>query len=670
MAIAGSKNWIKGKVNRNRFLLFIEELTMSELLQDSIASIMGSVLQYAEGANPEGRNFFSEMNNSPEFQKSYQEFLTKQKQKGLSDTEVVQAQLVSMMLENDFMGLWGDGEHTYYDDDFARSSALLRKAGESEGPRLIKNHRRLQLANFAKVSDGSEPGLFVNHKKKGEKVSEADEKKMQDIASILVNDFFFMPGSTDPDFVNVLGAMYEDFFDLDKICFFKHKAKDNTPLGLILIDPEMVKPIVPKRNFIKRWDEKEYVKLLEEANAYNIEQNNYIDDFRFVLMNKHKTRVAKFKADVMFVSHFFRRSVTDDLFRGQSIIEQGIRMITSIINSIEFNASSMTNNRAPQGILSLSGGANINPIVLEKFKKMLWAQTMGAGNAWRIPIIALPDKNQMQWVPFRQSNRDLEFFNWMSLLFTILCRFSGTDPEEISIASNRGVMQSKNSLFQQGGNEGTSRRSMDSGLRTYLGYIAMIINKTGVVKELAGHDEWVCGFGGLDVKDEAAQAELNSKQLASTLSLNEVRKAEGKNAIDLEISGLKIGELVAIGNPQIFQMYMMLIQQKQQEEMQQQQQQMAAMQGGGAPGAGPEGGGQMPAGQEAAGQEQGEPTGSQMTPNDVALLQQYGNQSGNEDVEKTVQKTINMIKANWAMKRKIMQMEKSVNPKYEITVEV
>lgn len=594
----------------------------------SVESIITSVLRYAEGENSDSRNFFAEMEADTAFKKSYEKLESYQKKNSLSDTEVIQAQLINMMIEEDFFFNQAAGEYRYFEEDAFRSSEVLRAAGKSEGPAMIKAHRRLQLNSFGKKATKDSPGLSVVHKDPEYKAKDDEIKKMSEIADILANRFFFMTGEISPNFGKVLGATYQDWFDLDKICFFIRRTNSGRPLGMILIDPLCVKYILPNRYSPSRWDNKE----VEELSAdLGMPGKIYEDEFRYLLLNRYKTRVAKFTRKSMVVSHFFKGSSIQDTYKGCSVIEQAIRIVTSIINSLELNASRMTNNRVPTGILALQGASNINQIQLERFKKLLWAQSQGPSNKWKIPVVALPEKNQLQWVSFQESNKDTEYFNWMSLCFTILCRLSGTSAEELDLASNRGTLQNRGSLFQQS-QEGIYRRSVDTGLVTFLNMFSeYFIDDVGLIQDLGGSPDWRSKFEGLDKKDEKEKEDLYTKSLSNHASLNEILAAEGKKPYKLQLGDLNVFDVPGIGNQNVFQLVITAIQQKQQEQMMQQQSEVGNQQS-------PEGGGQSEVGGPQ--EENSQTEENSLTEQDLALLQKYGISSPKEGgkVEKSTLK--------------------------------
>lgn len=535
----------------------------------SLTTLLKAVLDYAEGKNPEGRDFFQEMDADPEFQKSLQNLEAIQKQQKLSTHEVVQAELMSVMVENDMLALAtsGSGGYTYYDSDMYIDSDLLRAAGKSESALLIKNHRKFQLDEFGRFSHAKEqPGFRLVHKNPDKILSKKEIEEINKWSEIIADRFFFLNGSDKASLGQVLQAAYDDFFDIGCLAFFVWRRRDGVPLGLIQVDSALVKKILPDGLYLDRWDSTEW-NLAKEAAEIKADANDrYKDEFRYVLLDKNKTRMAKFTKKSMLVHDFFRTSSYRDLFKGTGIIGQAVKIITDIICSIELNASRISNNRVPQGVLAVQGGAATNQAALEKFKRLLWAQTMGAQNRWKIPIIALPDKNQLQWLSFHENNKDVMFFEWVTLRFTMFCRLSGTDPEELSMASNKGMVEGKGALFASS-TEGIMRKSKDLGLRSFLGAFAEFINDSGIIAELTGNDQLIGKFSGLDVKDEQAKATLNKTLLETTHSVNELLKIDGKEEVKLEIGGINPYDLPGIQNQQMFQMVMMKIQQGVQQEM-------------------------------------------------------------------------------------------------------
>jgi len=394
---------------------------------------------------------------------------------------------------------------------------------------------------------------------------------MEKWQEVLATKFFFLQGDSDANFGSFLGAAYENFFDLDKICIEIHRNNMGNPLAVTLVDPTRVKLIMPEPhngNGIKanrrRWDLREYQELLERANI----PNPYKDEYRYLVLLPDGRKRAKFTNKNLRVFQFFQTSYTDRYGHFEGIVGQAARVISAIINAVIMNSARISDTGIPPGMITLTGGGTLNQtkvgrIELSMFKKLLWAHLRGARNRWRVPVIALPEKCDAKLLQFTQTSKDMEFFNWMSLMFTILCRLSGTDPEEISLASNRAVMSGKR-LFEEGPT-GIVKVSKDTGLKTFLAYIAQSLNTTDVIQELTGHDDWAIMFTGLEAKDEAKKFELIAKQLQTLKSVNDLRREEGDEEFELMVGEQNIYDLPGTGNPTFMQLIMTAIQGQGQE---------------------------------------------------------------------------------------------------------
>ncbi len=545
---------------------------------DGYNDFIKGVLDYAAGGNPEGRNFVGEMESDPSFRKAYGDFNRKAVQLGLSDQEILQAELISLLVGEDVLQE-ETGGYRHLNEDGLISYGLLRAGGKTEAPRLIKNHRRWQLSEFASISTKDSPeGLKVYSLK--EDVSDLERYYMDRLERLLVSRFFFVWGYTKANLGATLGAAYEDFFDFDKVAFLIRRSRAGKPLGMILFDPTEVRRVIPEEKGkpkYERWDD-EVEEVIDARRLGYGKFARYKDDIRYIWRPKHSGgRFFKMSERYMIVSSFFRTTERTKLLRGTGIIEQATRCVSSIVDAFTLNASRMTNNRSPMGILVLQGGQQ-NRIALETFKKLLWAQTMGPQNRWRIPVMALPEKNQAQWLAFHQSSKDMEFFQWASLLFTIICELSGTPPEAISLASNREVMTGKH-MYEES-TTGAIRKSKDMGLRNFLSYFATIVNDTEIIAELTGNRDWYVGFAGIDVKDDKEKAALREGELRTFKSLNDILKEEGLEEYDeLRIGDINIFDIPAIANTVVQQVVNMKIQEEQQKAMMEQQQAAMEAQG-------------------------------------------------------------------------------------------
>ena len=96
--------------------------------------------------------------------------------------------------------------------------------------------------------------------------------------------------------------------------------------------------------------------------------------------------------------HFFARSDWYHWARGYSVVEQSLNTLATMMNFLTYNASNVTRNRMPHGLMTLSGEGMNNQRLPELVKKLLWASMTGVGDKYRIPIIGLPKDGKAEWV--------------------------------------------------------------------------------------------------------------------------------------------------------------------------------------------------------------------------------------------------------------------------------
>src|SRR5260370_33282981 len=135
----------------------------------------------------------------------------------------------------------------------------MRRAGNTEAARLIKNHRSLQLMDFSKPASAkitaNETGFALVFKDPNYQPTKEEKVRLDRFAMMMTEGFFFPAYSDEPNMGNFLKQCYEDWFDLDDISIETRRRRDFVPLSFHLIDPKYIKPIVPTLNqAIPRWD--------------------------------------------------------------------------------------------------------------------------------------------------------------------------------------------------------------------------------------------------------------------------------------------------------------------------------------------------------------------------------------------------------------------------------
>lgn len=212
---------------------------------------------------------------------------------------------------------------------------------------------------------------------------------------------------------------------------------------------------------------------------------------------------------------------------GFSELEQLIQQITSHLYAEEYNSKFFSQGGTTKGIINLKSEPNGigNKEQLQSFKRQWRAQVNGLEGAWKTPVVQVP--NGIEYINVSQSNRDMEFNQWMNYLINIVCAVYAIDPAEINFANNGGA-GGQSSVFENS-QEQKLKNSKDKGLKPLLRFIETIINKWIISKF---SQEYVFVFTGLDEQSESEKADLDSKQVRVWKTVNEIRKEHGEEPID------------------------------------------------------------------------------------------------------------------------------------------
>lgn len=186
---------------------------------------------------------------------------------------------------------------------------------------------------------------------------------------------------------------------------------------------------------------------------------------------------------------------------GISEIEIGVKLITWILWSFDYNGNFFKQGSQPRGFLNIKDGG-LDNTTLNEFKQM-WRDTMvGSHNAHKLPVFEGID---MEWHDLQNSNKEMEFQKWIEFLLVIFCSLYRIDPSELGFN-----FQTASTIFGQDGQKERLDHSKTKGLKPLLVFLEGVINKY-IVSEL--NPEYHFKFTGIDIEDEDAQIELDDKKL-------------------------------------------------------------------------------------------------------------------------------------------------------------
>lgn len=439
--------------------------------------------------------------------------------------------------------------------------ATLRAMAHVPAISAVINTRLNQVARFARQPrfDG-DLGFKITLKDIDKKMTEAEKKRAREIES-----FFLRTGS-------VPNSRRKDNFNQ----FLRKVVRDT------LVLDAMVWEHVPnlKGEMVEIWavDASTIEIVLNSPTSENFELPVYQPQTR--LGQKIKGDIAYIqRIDGQIVAEFTEaeiayavRNPRTDLYYtdfGFSELEQLVEIVTAIVNGITYNSAYFTENSLPQGVLEIVG--KYNDEHLEGFKRHWQTITSGAGGKWKVPVLAMEEGQGFKFTNFKNSNRDMEFNQFLEFLFNLTCAVYQIDPNEVgfkSWTSGQGRYQSDNTEVKM-------ESSKDKGFVPLMSFLSDTFNSE-IIDQIDPNFafEWV----GVDEENEDLKLERMTKKLSAGLTtVAEIRRQNDEDDI-LDGDGKPAKWTYAPANPQLLQVYMNEIQQEQQKEMMTQQQAMQAQQ--------------------------------------------------------------------------------------------
>jgi len=211
----------------------------------------------------------------------------------------------------------------------------------------------------------------------------------------------------------------------------------------------------------------------------------------------------------------------EDYGYGIGELETLIQIVTAHLFAEAHNRNFFTQGIGSKGLLHIKGDT-INRAQLEAFKRQWFNQLSNSRNAFRPPIIGMAD--EVKWIPLAQTNREMEFEQWMHYLIKISCAVYQIDPAEI----NFDISKLQTSTLNEASNEQRLKQSKDKGLRPLLDYISNIVNRHILPawdKDLAANYEFE--FVGLESETRIQEVERLEKETQVWKMINEARVEMG-----------------------------------------------------------------------------------------------------------------------------------------------
>lgn len=358
----------------------------------------------------------------------------------------------------------------------------------------------LEFSNFQTEMD--RPGWTIRRRQsrfdKEQKITDKDKVIIEKIAEFVENGGVDAKFTIHNDFHDFLKVFPKDLLELDQGVFEVQRTRAGDLLSYDCVDSgtiRLLETIDP--NFT---DQQKYEELMFKGHKY---LPHYCQVWRERLLENPKT-----KQDIIWYPWemcFSVRNKSSNIWNngyGVSELEILLRVVTWTLESMEYNGRFFTNGSNPRGFFTMKGG--VDPRMLNDFRTAWRSMVTGWQNAHKIPVF---EAEKIEWVNMQNSNKEMEFAQWLEFLTLITCSVYKIDPSEMGFR-----FKQQGSIFGESGQKDRLDHSKDKGLKPILKTIEKAIDKY-IVSELDERYEF--RFTGIDIEDEQAKLDADVKKLAN-----------------------------------------------------------------------------------------------------------------------------------------------------------
>jgi hypothetical protein len=210
---------------------------------------------------------------------------------------------------------------------------------------------------------------------------------------------------------------------------------------------------------------------------------------------------------------------------GYPELEKANDVIGKLINTMAYNASNFTNGIHTAGILAITSAMDEKKF--KQYERHIRSMMSGAQNANRAVVMQLDPvlKDAVNWLNVSNTNKEMEYSQWISFLLKVVCGCFQIDPAEIGfVFGNEGQ---SGALSQQGPGERIAA-SKERGLRPFLRFVQNLLNFK-IIHKL--DEDFELRLVGFDEATEARKLDYYNKAVRATLTLNEARAECGQSPL-------------------------------------------------------------------------------------------------------------------------------------------
>ena len=381
---------------------------------------------------------------------------------------------------------------------------FLRSMGGTPMIFSVISTRINQILDFANFStDADRPGWTIR-KRLGRFETEyentdADKREIEKIVDFLENGGMDAKFTIHNDFHDFLKIFPKDMMELDQGCFEVQRTRGGDPVSYDCVDSSTVRLL---ETIDPNYDQQngKYEPLTFQGHSY-LPHYCQVWRERILINPKTKQEVVWYPWEMCFAV----RNKTSNIMQngyGQSELEVLMRVVTWLLESMEYNGRFFTNGSNPRGFFTMAGG--VDPRMLNDFRMAWRSMVTGWQNAHKVPIF---EADKLSWVSMQNTNKEMEFSQWIEFLILVTCSVFHIDPSELGFR-----FRQQNTIFGEGGQKQRQEHSKDKGLKPLLKVIQKNVSKF-IVSELNPNYEFA--WTGVDIEDETTKLDNDVKKLVN-----------------------------------------------------------------------------------------------------------------------------------------------------------
>lgn len=442
------------------------------------------------------RNRLQKSLNSENFEEvmKAQAFIAEQQK---SSRRAPQPEIKSILWNPSEIGFNGKG---YRDPNNGIAFGTLNRMGDIFIIKAIINTRIEQVQNFLKYSvDDQKPGYQIRYKRSPgsegsdeKELSEKDKKIVDYIVRFLEDGGENDKWECEDNFQEFTRKVLRDSLVLDQMTFELVRARNMNLKKYRAVDAALIRQLDT--------NDPRYRQMFE-----NFRWHGYLPRYAMVWDGQIIRHPVSDEYVVFYpweLGYGIRNKTTNVLRNGYgcSELETLIEIVTWILWGMQYNGNFFKQGSQPKGFINVKNG-NVDQGTLNEFRQD-WKQTMSTVyNSHKIPVIQGID---LEWIDLQQTNRDMEFTEWIKFLLVIACAVYRIDPSELGFQ-----FQDAARIFGQEGQKERLDHSKQKGLTPLLVFYQNILNKY-IISEIDDRLELV--FTGIEIEEESAQVELDKKK--------------------------------------------------------------------------------------------------------------------------------------------------------------